>query len=129
MDILVVDDCSIITGIVKKVLTKREEVNEIFEAEDGEKAFEILNKNPNIKILITDWNMPVMNGLDFIQKIRSDKKFSDLYIIMVTSESSKAHVIEAIKAGVDNYIMKPFTIQSLTEKLDEIFTNSCEVKD
>ena len=128
MDILIVDDCSIITSIVKKVLGKRKDVDEIFEAENGEVALEILNANPNIKLLITDWNMPVMNGLEFVERIRANNKFSKLYIIMVTSESSKIHIIQAIKAGVDNYIIKPFTINSLKDKLDVIFTNACLIK-
>lgn len=68
-------------------------------------------------MLITDWNMPEMNGLELVRKVRADSRFTDLPIIMVTTEGGKAEVITALKAGVNNYIVKPFTPQVLKEKL------------
>lgn len=79
-----------------------------------------LKKNEDIKILITDWNMPEMNGLELVKKVRAEKKYEDMPIIMVTTEGGKAEVITALKAGVNNYIVKPFTPQVLKEKLEDV---------
>ncbi len=117
MNILVVDDCSIITGSVKKILNKISRVDNIFEACNGVEALEVLNKNPDMKILIIDWNMPIMNGMEFIEKIKKIKEYKDIYIIMITSEGSKEKIIKAIKTGIDSYIMKPFTMKALQIKL------------
>ncbi|EHC9170817.1 response regulator, partial [Campylobacter coli] len=70
--------------------------------------------------LITDWNMPEMNGLELVKKVRAEKKYEDMPIIMVTTEGGKAEVITALKAGVNNYIVKPFTPQVLKEKLEDV---------
>lgn len=72
------------------------------------------------KVLITDWNMPEMNGLELVKKVRAEKKYEDMPIIMVTTEGGKAEVITALKAGVNNYIVKPFTPQVLKEKLEDV---------
>jgi len=77
----------------------------------------VLENNTDIDMLITDWNMPEMNGLELVKKVRADERFADLPIIMVTTEGGKAEVITALKAGVNNYIVKPFTPQVLKEKL------------
>lgn len=90
---------------------------DILEGEDGVQGWEALNANPDVGMLITDWNMPEMNGLELVQKVRADERFVDLPIIMVTTEGGKAEVITALKAGVNNYIVKPFTPQVLKEKL------------
>ena len=83
-------------------------------------AWEILDSIDGIKVLITDWNMPEMNGLDLVKKVRADGRFVDIPIIMVTTEGGKAEVITALKAGVNNYIVKPFTPQVLKEKLEVV---------
>ncbi|MBW6489485.1 response regulator, partial [Sulfurimonas sp.] len=79
-----------------------------------------LDTNPDVDMLITDWNMPEMNGLELVKKVRADARFKDLPIIMVTTEGGKAEVITALKAGVNNYIVKPFTPQVLKEKLGAV---------
>jgi len=76
-----------------------------------------MDAHPDIDMLITDWNMPEMNGLELVKKVRADERFKDTPIIMVTTEGGKAEVITALKAGVNNYIVKPFTPQVLKEKL------------
>ncbi|EAL5792685.1 two-component system response regulator, partial [Campylobacter coli] len=94
--------------------------NDVLEAEHGVEAWDLLEKNEDIKILITDWNMPEMNGLELVKKVRAEKKYEDMPIIMVTTEGGKAEVITALKAGVNNYIVKPFTPQVLKEKLEDV---------
>lgn len=90
---------------------------DILEGGDGVEGWNELTANPDIEMLITDWNMPEMNGLELVKKVRADERFKDLPIIMVTTEGGKAEVITALKAGVNNYIVKPFTPQVLKEKL------------
>lgn len=90
---------------------------DILEGGDGVEGWNELVANPDIEMLITDWNMPEMNGLELVKKVRADERFKDLPIIMVTTEGGKAEVITALKAGVNNYIVKPFTPQVLKEKL------------
>jgi two-component system chemotaxis response regulator CheY len=102
--------------IIKNTLS-RLGYEDVLEGEDGLQGWTVLNENPDIGMLITDWNMPEMNGLELVKKVRGDTRFSDLPIIMVTTEGGKAEVITALKAGVNNYIVKPFTPQVLKEKL------------
>jgi two-component system chemotaxis response regulator CheY len=93
---------------------------DILEGGDGVEGWNVLNSNSDIDMLITDWNMPEMNGLELVKKVRADSRFTDLPIIMVTTEGGKAEVITALKAGVNNYIVKPFTPQVLKEKLGAV---------
>jgi len=93
---------------------------DILEGADGVEGWNALDANPDIDMLITDWNMPEMNGLELVKKVRADARFTDLPIIMVTTEGGKAEVITALKAGVNNYIVKPFTPQVLKEKLGAV---------
>lgn len=116
MKLLVVDDSSTMRRIIKNTLV-RLGYQDILEGENGIEGWTALNSNPDIGMLITDWNMPEMNGLELVKKVRADGRFSDLPIIMVTTEGGKAEVITALKAGVNNYIVKPFTPQVLKEKL------------
>ncbi len=116
MKLLVVDDSSTMRRIIKNTL-QRLGYKDILEGEDGLQGWGVLNENPDIGMLITDWNMPEMNGLELVKKVRADARFKDLPIIMVTTEGGKAEVITALKAGVNNYIVKPFTPQVLKEKL------------
>jgi two-component system chemotaxis response regulator CheY len=94
--------------------------DDVLEGEDGVQGWSVLNSNPDIDMLITDWNMPEMNGLELVKKVRADSRFVDLPIIMVTTEGGKTEVITALKAGVNNYIVKPFTPQVLKEKLGAV---------
>ena len=93
---------------------------DILEAEHGVEAWQLLTQHSDINILITDWNMPEMNGLELVKKVRAEQKYIDMPIIMVTTEGGKAEVITALKAGVNNYIVKPFTPQVLKEKLEDV---------
>ncbi len=119
MKLLIVDDSSTMRRIIKNTL-QRLGYDDILEAEHGLQAWELLDTIDDINILITDWNMPEMNGLDLVKKVRGDQRFVDIPIIMVTTEGGKAEVITALKAGVNNYIVKPFTPQVLKEKLEAV---------
>ena len=119
MKLLVVDDSSTMRRIIKNTL-QRLGFNDVLEAEHGVEAWQIMERTPDINVLITDWNMPEMNGLDLVRKVRAEKKYESMPIIMVTTEGGKAEVITALKAGVNNYIVKPFTAYVLREKLKDI---------
>ncbi len=118
MKILVVDDSATMRRIIKNSLTNLGYID-LVEAEDGAAAWDIFSKE-DINILVTDWNMPNMNGLELVKKVRAEAKYADIPIIMVTTEGGKAEVITALKAGVNNYIVKPFTPQVLKDKLEAV---------
>ena len=118
--VLVVDDFPIMRGIIRRMLTKRFGLTEIFEADDGVKAWQILN-DTSIDLIICDWNMPNMTSIDLLRKVRGDKKLAHLPFVMVTAEGKKENVIEATKAGVTGFIIKPFTAKDLGKKLKGIF--------
>jgi len=119
LKLLVVDDSSTMRRIIKNTLA-RLGYKDVLEGADGVEGWNQMNNNPDIDMLITDWNMPEMNGLELVKKVRADERFKDLPIIMVTTEGGKAEVITALKAGVNNYIVKPFTPQVLKEKLGAV---------
>ena len=118
LKLLVVDDSVTMRRIIINTL-KRIGHEEIIEAEDGADAFAKLETEGGINFIITDWNMPNMSGLDFVNKVRGSD-FKGLPILMVTTRSIKEDIIEAMKAGVNSYIVKPFTPQTLKEKMDRI---------
>jgi two-component system chemotaxis response regulator CheY len=121
--ILVVDDMAAMRKILKTLLAQLGYKN-VDEAEDGKQALEILKQNPNkYGLVITDWNMPNMTGIELVQAIRSDEQLKHLPILMVTAEAKKENVLMAIKAGVNNYIVKPFTAETLKEKMEKIFAS------
>jgi len=117
MRILIVDDSSTMRRIIGNVVQQLGIAKEDFdEAEDGVVAWKLFQDNNNYDVVLTDWNMPNMNGLDLVKHIRSaDKKVP---IVMITTEGGKGEVITALKAGVNNYIVKPFSADILKEKLD-----------
>lgn len=119
MKILVVDDFSTMRRIVKNLL-RQLGYEHIDEAEDGEQAFSKL-QNGDYGFVVSDWNMPNMDGLELLKKVRSDPNLKELPILMVTAEAEKEKVITAIQAGVNNYVVKPFTGEILKEKMDKIF--------
>lgn len=119
MKLLVVDDSSTMRRIIKNTLA-RLGYKDVLEGADGVEGWNQMDTNPDIEMLITDWNMPEMNGLELVKKVRADERFVDIPIIMVTTEGGKAEVITALKAGVNNYIVKPFTPQVLKEKLGAV---------
>jgi two-component system chemotaxis response regulator CheY len=121
--ILVVDDMAAMRKILKTLLAQLGYKN-VDEAEDGKQALEILKQSPNkYGLVITDWNMPNMTGIELVQAIRSDENLKHLPILMVTAEAKKENVLMAIKAGVNNYIVKPFTAETLKEKIEKIFSS------
>jgi len=120
MKILIVDDSStmrrIIGNVVMQLGFKKEEFDE---AEDGVKAWKMLEES-TYDVILTDWNMPNMNGLDLVKKTRAEGGHMKTPIIMITTEGGKGEVITALKAGVNNYIVKPFNAEILKEKLDGV---------
>ncbi len=117
--ILVVDDMATMRRIIKSLLEQLGFKN-IDEAEDGQVALKKLREG-SYDFVITDWNMPNMTGLELVQNIRSDGELKHLPVLMVTAEAKKENVIAAIKAGVNNYVVKPFTAETLKEKIEKIF--------
>jgi two-component system chemotaxis response regulator CheY len=120
---LVVDDSVTMRRIVVNSL-RNLGYNDFVEAVDGKDAFEKLNADNSINFVITDWNMPVVSGLELVKSIRGDEKLSKLPILMVTTRGVKEDIIEALQARVNNYIVKPFTPQILKEKIDQIINAS-----
>ena len=119
MKILVVDDFSTMRRIVKNVL-KQIGFENLEEAEDGVQALAKL-KTGGYGFVVTDWNMPNMDGLDFFKATRQDPTLKNIPFLMVTAEAEKDKVIAAIQAGVNNYIVKPFTAETFKEKMDRVF--------
>lgn len=115
MDALIVDDSRAMRMILMRIMT--ELGFETYEAENGQEALECLKKIGVVDVTLVDWNMPVMNGLDFIKAIRADNRFNDTRILMVTSESDFENVTEALAAGADEYAMKPFDRSMIIDKL------------
>jgi len=116
--VLVVDDFPTMRRIVRSLLRQLGFEN-VDEAENGEDALKKL-RSTEYGLVISDWNMPVMEGLELLKHIRNDHQLKDIPFLMVTAEAEKEKVIEAIKSGVDNYIVKPFTGEVLKEKLEKI---------
>jgi two-component system chemotaxis response regulator CheY len=114
MKILIVDDSSTMRRIIANTL-KQVGQETIVEAGDGVEGLAKLSANPDVQLILSDWNMPNMNGLDFLVKVRESNK--TLPVIMVTTEAEKQNVVTAIKAGANNYIVKPFTPEVLQEKI------------
>jgi two-component system chemotaxis response regulator CheY len=119
MKILVVDDFSTMRRIVKNVL-KQLGYSNIEEAENGEHAY-VLLKTGGFQFVVSDWNMPVMDGLQLLTTVRGDPDLKGTPFLMVTAEAEKEKIITAVKAGVNNYIVKPFTAETMKSKIDKIF--------
>ncbi|MEW6248563.1 MAG: chemotaxis response regulator CheY [Nitrospirota bacterium] len=119
MKILVVDDMSTMRRIIKNIL-KQLGFNNVEEAEHGQEAISKL-KADKYGFVVSDWNMPVMSGIDLLRTIRSDEQLKGIPVLMVTAEAQKDNLMEAIQAGVSNYIVKPFTAETLQEKMNKIF--------
>ncbi len=119
MKILIVDDFATMRRIMKNIL-KQLGFSDITEADDGTTALEELQKN-TFDLIISDWNMPKMTGLDLLKNVRGNDTLKDLPFLMVTAEAQKQNVVEAVQAGVSNYVVKPFTAEAISEKLEKIF--------
>jgi two-component system chemotaxis response regulator CheY len=116
---LVVDDFSTMRRIVRNLL-KELGYSNVDEAEDGQMALSKL-RSENFDFVISDWNMPVMDGLTMLQNIRSDPALAKMPVLMVTAEAKKENIIAAAQAGANGYVVKPFTAATLDEKLAKIF--------
>lgn len=124
MKILVVDDMSTMRKILKNMLKKIGFTN-IEEADDGATAWpmieEALNTDAPYEFIVSDWNMPQMTGIDLLGKVRAHDKLKTLPFLMVTAETEQSNVVIAVKAGVSNFVVKPFTEDTLKDKIAKIF--------
>jgi two-component system, chemotaxis family, chemotaxis protein CheY len=118
LTVLVVDDFVTMRRIVRKILRDLDFEN-IIEAEDGSAALDVL-KTTKIDLIVSDWNMPRMTGLELLKQVRGTDNIKDTPFLMVTAEAQKENIVEAVKARVSNYIVKPFTAATLEEKLAKI---------
>lgn len=119
MKVLVVDDFSTMRRIVKNILRQLGFQN-IVEADDGTSAVALLERE-KVDLIISDWNMPNMTGIELLRHVRGSDSLKDIPFLMVTAEAQQENIIEAVKAKVSNYIVKPFTADTLNEKIEKIF--------
>ena len=124
--VLVVDDMSTMRRIVKNVL-RQIGFSDIVEAENGQDALTKL-KAGGFGSVVSDWNMPVMQGIELLRAVRADTELKTIPFLMVTAEAQKENLIEAVQAGVSNYVVKPFTAEVLQGKLEKIFANAQTAK-
>jgi len=122
MKILIVDDFSTMRRIIKNLLRELG-FNNTMEADDGSTALPML-KSGDFDFLVTDWNMPNMQGIELLKAIRADDRLKTLPVLMVTAEAKREQIMEAAQAGVNNYVVKPFTAETLKSKLERIFERS-----
>jgi len=120
MDVLIVDDDSATRRIVRRLLTELGFKN-LREAENGQVALDEL-KRKKADFVVSDWSMPVMNGIELLRAIRADENLKTIRVLIVTSEVKQENILEAVQAGVSDYIVKPFNAATLLEKLNQIFT-------
>jgi two-component system chemotaxis response regulator CheY len=119
MKVLVVDDFATMRRILKGVL-KEIGFTKIIEADDGSTALAVLKKD-KVGLIVSDWNMPEVTGLELLKAVRGDEFMKNVPFLMVTAEGQKDSVVQAVQAGVDNYVVKPFTADTIKEKLEQIF--------
>lgn len=124
MKILVIDDMATMRKIIKNMLGQIGFTN-IFEADDGATAWPMIEEANNtdepFEFIVSDWNMPQMTGLDLLKKMRAMDEYKKMPFLMITAEAEQGNVVIAVKAGVSNFIVKPFSAQVLKEKIDKIF--------
>lgn len=118
--ILVVDDFSTMRRFIRGILEQLG-YREVEEADDGDSALEKL-RGTRFNLVIADWNMPRMNGLDLVRAIRADEGLKTIPVLMVTAEASKENIIEAVKSGASGYVVKPFSSDVLKEKIEKVLS-------
>ena len=118
MKVLAVDDSATMRRIIKNQL-KQSGIEDVDEAENGREALTLLGRG-QYDLLITDWNMPEMSGIDFIRTVRSMPDIKDTPVLMVTTNAAKDDIVEALKAGVNSYVVKPFTPDTMKEKIEAV---------
>jgi two-component system chemotaxis response regulator CheY len=119
MNVLVVDDFATMRRILRTIL-RQVGFSNIKEADDGKTALAELQRE-KFGLILCDWNMPEMSGLELLMAVKSNNELRDIPFIMVTAEAKKENIIEAVKAGVSSYIVKPFTAETIGEKLKKVF--------
>lgn len=118
--VLIVDDMMTMRKLVTKIM-KEMGFTDITEAADGGKAWDAVNAAAApIGLVISDWNMPNVTGLDFLKKVRGDERFAKIPFLLLTAEAEKHQVVEAVKSGVDGYVVKPFAAEALKEALQKV---------
>lgn len=120
--ILVVDDFSTMRRITKNIL-KEMGFSNVAEAEDGLRALSVL-RSQKVDYIVSDWNMPNMEGIDLLKAVRADEQLKHLPFLMVTAETKKDLILEAAKSGVDGYVIKPFSPQTFSEKFEKVWERS-----
>lgn len=115
MHSLIIDDSRAMRSILSKIMTSLG--FEVVTASNGLEGLDRLREDDNIALVLIDWNLPEMNGLEFVQAVRSDSSFDTIRLIMVSTETERTRIVAALDAGVDEYVMKPFTSAVLSEKL------------
>lgn len=121
--VMVVDDSFVMRQIIKNNLKQLGfDLANMLDAEDGEEALQKINES-GVDLVISDWNMPKMTGIEFLKAVRSNEAFKELPFLMVTSEADKKKIMEAVQEGVNQYIVKPFNANQLEEKIRDIFLN------
>ncbi|MDX1346943.1 MAG: chemotaxis response regulator CheY [Thiomicrorhabdus chilensis] len=124
MNILVVDDFSTMRRIVKNLL-KELGFSKFDEADDGSTAWPMVQSG-KYDFIVSDWNMPQMTGIDLLRHVRADENLKDTPFLLITAEAKRSQILEAAQAGVDGYIVKPFTAATLNEKIQKIFARVAE---
>ncbi len=119
MKVLVVDDFATMRRILRNILKQIGFIN-ISEADDGKSALNVLKKE-KFDLILCDWNMPEMSGLELLNKVKSDDELKNIPFVMVTAEAQKDNIVKAVKAGVNSYVVKPFTAETISEKLQKVF--------
>ena len=119
MTVLVVDDFATMRRILKNIFRQLGFEN-VIEADDGTTALEALKKN-KIDLIVSDWNMPKMTGMELLKTVRASDEYKSIPFLMVTAEAQKQNVLDAVQAGVSNYVVKPFTAEQISDKLEKMF--------
>jgi two-component system chemotaxis response regulator CheY len=120
LDVLIVDDSAAIRKILQRVLAQADvQINNVFEAGDGVQALEVL-KTKKVQLVLSDINMPNMDGLQFLSHMKASEEWKSLPVIMITTEGSQSRVLEAVQLGANGYVRKPFTAEQIKEKLAAI---------
>lgn len=127
MNALVIDDSRAMRRILTKIVSPLGFT--VTEGEHGQDGLDRLQEGTDFEVILVDWNMPVMNGLDFVKAVRADEKYKNQKIVMVTTETEPAQMVRALMAGVDEFVMKPFTGEILVEKLRLIGVRMPEPQD
>lgn len=122
MKILVVDDFPTMRKIIRQVLSQIG-YTDVIEASDGLMALDVLKNNKDVQFIISDWNMPKMTGVELLKAIRANSTHRDVPFLMVTAEADKENIVEAVKNGANNYIVKPFNAATLKDKIEKVFSN------